>query len=384
MSRSSITRAITWGLVVFVSMSCRNACDAQCHTIHTHAWEGVCGGHVSVVDCPGDSVIWSNGASGWTAYLDPGSYSYTVYQGGAVFYSGYANVQTVGWDFADSIHGLPWGWSYAITGNAFVNYCGTTMYDHSCCVPEGADVYLLQDGVNILYLPCVNCTDIWCVSTSFIIHEVPYGHQYVVCISDPSCAGTCATDQPITVPSCGNLELVTSISGTIAGENNGSIELVEAIPDTTEPYPIQAPVMGSISLTELSSGLLVGTQLTNAGSALWTGLDTGYYVLYFQPDAGCQSAWDTLYVPAETSTGMDRLGGPALSARPTITDGTLVLSSSISDQPVHIRIVDMHGRTILTTMLRPGPLSVDALLPGAYLLVAAQGEVLLRSRFVKR
>lgn len=361
---------------------------AQCHTIRTHAFEGVCGGHVSVMDCPGDSVIWDNGATGWEVDLDPGSYSYTVYQGGSVVYSGYTSVQTVGWSFAGSIHGTPWGGGgpgYDITGNAFVNYCGTQMYDHVCCVPSGADVYLLQDGMNFTGSPCLNCTNIWCVSTSFIFYEVPYGHQYVVCIDDPSCAGTCAMDEPVIVASCANLELVTSVLPSTPGGSTGVIELIEAIPDTTEPYPISSPVLGTITLFALPSNQQVGQGIYNTGGALWSDLDTGYYVISFQPDAGCQTAYDTLYVPAEMNTGSIGVAvAPALRIAPTVTDGMLLLSSSAGSAPVHVRIVDIRGRTVAMMVVPPGPLSVEGLAQGSYVLVATQGEMIFRNRFIKR
>ena len=358
---------------------------AQCAPYIAHAFPGVCDGQVSL-ECEVDSVVWSTGEVSNTLYAPAGTYSYTAYLNGAVVSANSVTIESNGWNFNGSIHGMAWGSTYAITGNASVAHCGTSIYNFPCCHPgsAGTDVYLLQDGVNTLQQPCVICTDVSCTNATFIFQEVQYGHQYVVCISDPACMGTCATDEPIVVPSCANLELGSLITSSIPGQNTGSIELIAAIPDTTEPYPIEAPVTGTISLSWLD-GTPVGSTLLNAGSGLWTGLDTGWYVLSFQPDAGCQAARDTLYVPAETNTGVVRLPSiHVLSIAPTVTDAALRISSSAGSAPVRIRILDIHGRTLVTALAPPGLLSIESLPPGAYVLIASQGEATLRARFIKR
>ncbi|MBP6392353.1 MAG: hypothetical protein KA352_15785, partial [Flavobacteriales bacterium] len=162
--------------------------------------------------------------------------------------------------------------------------------------------------------------------------------------------------------------------------------LVEAVPDTTEPYPIHAPVVGTITLYEgLTGSSTVGGVVASSVSRTWSALDTGYYRVEFAPDAGCQIAMDTIYVPAVLNVGdIEEHITSALSLASSITDETLMLRSRDPAERISITVRDACGRTVLETSAALGPFSVERLVPGPYFLTAVQGREELRARFIKR
>lgn len=361
--------------------------QGSCVSHLVHAFPGVCEGGIWL-ECDGvDSVVWSNGQSGFSVNGPPGTYSYDAYSGGELVYSSLAVIESHGWEFMD-ISGHPGSTGFWLHGSADIAYCGTSIWNSPCCSPEpgAVQIFAIQDGLVPITGPCIMCTNYPCFGTTFMFTELEYGHEYCVRLVDSQCGVTLdATEQCVIAHSCANLALDVSVLPSIPGGSTGVIELIEAIPDTTEPYPISSPVLGTITLFSLPSYQQVGQGIYNTGVALWNDLDTGYYVISFQPDAGCQAAYDTLYVPAEMNTGAFGVAvAPALRIAPTVTDGMLLLSSSAGSAPVHVRIVDIRGRTVAMMVVPPGPLSVEGLAQGSYVLVATQGEIIFRNRFIKR
>lgn len=364
------------------------AVQGQCIAHRVHAFPDVCDGAIWL-ECSVavDSIVWSDGQVGFAIQGTAGTYSYEAYDNGAIVASGAPVIQSNGW-VIEGIDSYSSDFGFHLLGWASIAHCATSIYESPCCLPgqEDVQVFAVQDGVLPIGPPCSGCANYGCYGTTFMWSQLEFGHEYCVRVVDSHCGVTVdATDQCVIAHSCEGLVLETQVLPSLPGDNTGVIELIEAVPDTTEPYPIYSPVLGMINLISLTEGQPVGVPLINAGTAIWTGLDTGWYVVEFHPNPVCQIARDTLYVPPETNTAVgNEAMRPVLRMAPTLTDGTLRLSSSTGTAPINVRIVDGHGRTVLTGALTPGPFSIEALPPGPYVLVATQGQALLRSRFIKR
>lgn len=359
----------------------------QCDFFTVAAIAGSCEGSINA-SCPSnvDSMVWSDGHVDFTQHGPVGSYGYEVYAGGSVIASGTRPIPSASWTFADI--GTLWSslGHFWLEGSVSMNYCNSVYYA-PCCQPEFGETQIsaIQDGLVEITSPCTGCTP-GCIGGSFLFSDLPPGHQYCLRLTDPVCGITIdLTDQCFVANSCAHLQLNTQISGSVPGENSGVIELLEAIPDTTEPYPIYSPVLGLARLWIGLDWFNYVEQYNNVGSASWNGLDTGYYVLEFAPDAGCQTRFDTLYVQAESNTDLlPGLSRPTLNVRPTVTDEFLLISSSARTTLLQARIIDIHGRIVSTIAMPPGSLSVEGLAPGPYILAVEQGGSMLRSRFIKR
>ena len=362
----------------------------QCQVLQIgHEFPGVCLGHVWL-DCSGvDSVVWSNGSQAFVLTAPAGSYSFSAYSNGVFVGSGGASIESHGWELDGGGFGGATGNSqFLISGWPWIPYCNTSIFNSPCCSPQQpVEVFLVQDGVTVMQPACMGCHNAQCSGGTTLFHDVPCGHEYTFRIVDPDCAGTYdILSSPIIAPNNANLYLDTLVVGSIPGLNTGSITLLEAIPDTTEPFPIHSPVTGTIYLFEgLVGSNPVGPYFTEALSGIWNALDTGYYRLQFTPNLGCQTIVDTIYVPAVLNVGEKEPPiTSALSIAPSITDMTLTLRSKGSAERVWIIIRDAYGRVVLEASDTPGPFSVERLVPGPYFLTAVQGREELRARFIKR
>lgn len=348
----------------------------------SHAFPGACGGGITVNGA--DSVHWSTGDTGPVLLAPPGTYGLEVYVDGAIVMEGTRTIELNGWEF--ELTTIPSWDGLQISGPVSVQHCGTSIFNVPCCTPdpEQTTVFVLQDGQP--YTPtgtCMGCTDVFCAYTLVMITGLPYGHVYNVGLNDPTCAGA-ALSMDILAPSCANLELVTVVTATQPGQATGSIVVEEAIPDPTEPLPIEAPVAGMFLLIDLGTQTPIGPPQTGT-SAEWTGLAAGTYGVQLVPDAGCQAALDTVVVTDGLNTGLaGSPTGPRLGIAPSVTDAWLQVSGG-GAAPVHVRIIDPNGRVVREVQVPPSsPIAVGALAPGTYVAELRQGDVVERVRFVRR
>ena len=383
-----------WGnlaLALFLVAGLRTVCPSQwsCEVHTTNAIPSVCDGNIYLLNCQSqyDSVVWSNGNVGYACSGPPGSYSFEAWMNGAVVFSGTRTIQSLGWQF-DPVVGYPTlDGGYWIMGGAYVPFCGTSAYIAPCCMPQPADVelYLVQDGLNEIQDPCVQCHDHPCYGATVIFTEVPCGHEYYIRLVDAACAGQVDdTLHTIIVHNNANLILDTAVTGSVPGFNTGSIELLEAVPDTTELFPIYGPVTGTAVLYEGLSSSNIVAQYPGVTDAIWTDLDTGYYRVCFAPDSGCQVICDTLYVPAVQGNGVSESASmDALSLVPTATTGMLTLRSWNGLAVADITITDALGRDVSRMRMAPGPFSVEHFPRGIYVLTAVQVNERLRVLFLR-
>ncbi len=361
----------------------------QCTLHSTNQIPGVCDGTLYLWDCQGtspDSVVWSNGDVGVCQAL-PGTYAYQAWLNGSVVQAGSGTIGSYGWELDLQFTGLSQNFVYGLVGGLSIPYCSTSSTITPCCDPQADDleVYLVQDSVNLIQDPCIGCHDHWCAPGSLAFFQIPCGHTYWVRLVDSACVGQVDfTQQSFIVHNNANLILDTAVTGSVPGFNTGSVELIEAVPDTTELYPIYGPVTGTAVLYEGLNGSSIVAQYSGVTDAIWTDLDTGYYRVCFAPDSGCQVICDTLYVPAVPGNGVaESQSTDALSLVPTATPGILTLLSQNGSAVADITITDALGREVTRLRIVPGPFSVEQLPRGVYVLTAVQGSERLRVRFLK-
>ncbi len=357
----------------------------QCISHVVHTFPGVCEEGTIWLECfsPPDSIVWANGTTGLAITGPPGTYPYQAYSAGEVVSSGEPAIEAHGWVFGGP-NSYSTVYGFQLSGSASVAYCGTSNWNFPCCAPDDVSILLIQDGTTPITGPCIGCIDYPCSGGAFMFSQLPYGHEYCVRLVDPACAGIVEPESLCVIaPNCANLSLVTTVQASIPGGSTGVIELIEAIPDTTEVYPIFAPVSGASVLYHMP-GYEQVNPVQDGTSAIWTALDTGYYLLQFTPVAMCQVQEITLYVPAGTNTSVPLNQVPDLAVSPTVTDGDLYLSCTEASTPVRLRIVDGRGRTVSSALRAAGRFSIQDLAPGPYLILAEQGEQQVVTRIVKR
>lgn len=362
--------------------------------VHTHhAFQGVCDGY-AYYDEFADSVVWSTGFVGWMlADLAPENYGFTAYLNGQVVNQGAFDVELVGWHISLIADPYSSPGLVLFTGQLEVPHCADQIFDGLCCDPDPSQTSLLvlQDGeayqlAEVIFpelneeAECAGCEQVQCDYSLFGFYAPP-GHLYTVGVNDQLCAGLVMADTSIITPSCGNLELVIEETDTETGQSDGSVAFIEAIPDTTEPFAIAAPVTGTAFLYLLPDGVLMG-MFENAASAMWEGLAQGDYLLVFMPDAFCQTHSAQVHVGGTTDLS-DRPGTGGLRIYPAVADRHIQVASE-STLPVDVRIMDIHGRVVLNERTMTGPLPLQFLVPGTYLLLAQQGDWVLRTRFLKQ
>lgn len=357
-----------------------------------HAFSNVCQGYM-YYDEPVDSVVWSTGAVGPELFnVPPGNYGFTAYVNGQVVNQGNPVVEEVGWNFflvADP---------YSYPGHAFISvtlevpHCVSQIFTDVCCHPDPAqtNIVVYQDGMEYpttdvpIWITedgdCNGCSSVNC-DYGLALFLAPPGHEYTIGVNDATCAGLVMADTSVIANSCANLQLLTEVVDASPGQMDGTITFVEAVPDPTEPYPIEAPVSGTVQLIQMPDGVLMG-EFPNATTAQWTGLPTGEYVLYFIPDQPCQP--HTVPVLVGTATGLgDVQPVSTLRLFPTVADHSIQLASTVSS-PIHLRITDVRGRMVMNQRIPAGSFSVDHLTPGMYGVLAEQDGSVLRTRFIKR
>ncbi|HMN04519.1 MAG TPA: T9SS type A sorting domain-containing protein [Flavobacteriales bacterium] len=359
-----------------------------------HAFPDVCNGFI-IFDPPlSGNPVWipSNGVTqvnaGYVTFENPGTYElWEDVDGEMVFVDEYT-IQSNGWELDVSMVNTFAG--VMVSGSVGIRYCGgISPFNIPCCSPDEAQTELLfyQDGepmdMSGMGCPIPNCTVTCMEGQNFIYHWLDYGHEYQVAINDPVCAGLVLS--PITVAhSCANLDVVTEVVSSTQGQANGSITMVEAIPDPNEPFPITAPVIGDallISLADPNDPTPV-EMFEGVGSAIWTGLETGFYILSFSPDQICQPYSDTIFV--DLSVGMDGHGSdPRMRIFPTVVEQALFFMAE-DGQPSNIDIRDVQGRMVMHAAVTPGPVQVEQLPQGMYTVDLRQGDRLLRTRFIKQ
>ena len=365
---------------------------AQGMHVH-HAFANACNGYM-YYDESVDSVVWSTGHVGPTLDdLPPGSYGFTAYQNGVVVNEGVREVELVEWSIGFSADPSLYANAFFMSGTLEVPHCVSQIFSGVCCMPDPEQTVLtvFQDGepYSLTEVPgieldqigeCAGCVQLECAWWVYMF-IAPAGHVYTLGLNDPVCQGLVMLDTVFVAHSCENLQLVTEVADANGGQANGSVTFVEAIPDPSEPYPIEAPVSGTASLYRMEDGHLEG-YFQNAVSAQWEGLSEGAYLLTFTPDAACPM--QSTIIQVGTTTSID---GPAdrssLGLFPTVTDGPIQLVSSSMD-PVHLRIIDAQGRVVRNESRVPGSFFVDDLATGVHILIAEQGPNRLRARFIKR
>lgn len=346
-----------------------------------HAFPNVCEGRIQVVGSGFDQVVWSTGDEGPTLNASPGVYGFTIYDDGLVVLQDEREIALNGWQV--DVHALPLFDGVQLSGTVGLQHCGTSIFNSPCCVPvpELTSFKVLQDGEPYLPDQCLGCSNIQCAYGLVIVSGLPYGHVYTYSLNDPTCAGEVAAGT-VTAYGCANLQLELDIEDAVGGGSTGSITVIEAIPDPTEPMPITAPVMGTFRLFNNISGEPVG-DIQTGGTANWPELPAGEYLIAFSPDQFCQTSNQIITI--NDGAAVEEIERSLVELFPRIADDHVALSSSVGDASVEVSIIDLKGRVVvLIPQVAPARIPVGMLAAGPYVLVARRGGEVFRARFIKR
>ncbi len=361
---------------------------AQCtggdHIYHPF---GSCTAGYIALACPDeiDSVVWSNGQVGFEAHLTPGVYAWQAYANGEVVQSSSGiEIVQLAWSISDVQNYWMDNTGFTISGWAEVPWCGTSAWNAPCCSPESELTYmrLVQDGTTeITTGPCAGCDSMPCHGSTFRFGGVPTGHSYTVRLYDLGCGNMVDDTTQIIAHACDSLKLVVETTGTPPGNLQGAIVLVEAQPDTTEPYPLQAPVSGVAALYRGLEGWdMVGTMI-NGSSATWAGLDTGYYRVVFTPDAACNRITETVHISVPVGLE-DPTHSPKVAISQTDDPGKIMVRVE-NGVPVQVRMFSALGQEVAIRKLGGGLYDIGALPMGMYVVKFHVGSAIHSCKFVR-
>jgi hypothetical protein len=373
---------------VFLPLFATGQCDLTLNKYHPF---GSCAEgqvHVSGGCEPGtmDSLVWSNGQTGYqVSGLAPGTHNLRIYNEGEVIQTLEFEIVQLAWTLTEPLTSIMGG-APAISGWADVQWCNTSAWNHPCCVPVPEQTYvrLVQDGTTeITTEGCMGCESMPCTGSTFMFNNVPAGHSYHIRLYDLACGNVVDYTTTIVVHSADNLELLHEVIGTEPGAMQGEVHLLEAVPDPTEPYPLQAPVIGTAKLYRGLEGWdMAGEEYESVASATWTGLDTGYYRLEFTPDLVSTQVTRTVYVSFPTSIGDGVPAvGPALLVGLTEDPGRITVRVA-GGTATHVELLDALGRSLPIRKLADGSYNIGAALPGTYLVRAMVDGSMVSAKFI--
>ena len=342
------------------------------------------------VSCPGntvDSIVWSNGQVGIANDgLTPGIHSWQAYADGEVVQTRTFEVGQRAW----AISGLNSYWmnsGFTISGWTEVDGGACTSNFHGlCCGPVDTLTYvrLVQDGVVELNPEaCVGCDELPCFGHMIWFSGVPTGHTYTVRLYDLACGNVIDLQAMLVAHSCDNLALSIEEVGTEPDAMTGEVHLLEAVPDATEPLPLQGTVTGTARLLRGLDGFeQVGDVFNGVASASWTDLDTGYYRVSFIPDAQCNHVTQVVHVSTSTAIGPEtQAPGAALQVGLT-ADRDRITVRTAQGTATHVEMLDALGRTVPIRKLADGSYHIGATAPGTYLLRAMVSGSMATAKFI--
>lgn len=337
-----------------------------------------------------DSIVWSTGHVGFALTAAPGVYSYTGYSNGVSYGPDTTEILQLNWDWYTTQFWANVG-RPIFNLHAEVPYYGTQIYQSPCCGPQQFDCVaeLYQDGIMIesydnWFIPpgLPGGSSVGMVAFTNTVGGgptgYPAGHQYHIKFIDNGCGHVLYSDTT-TAFSCSNMSLDLQVVPSLTNASNGIIELIKAVPDTTEAFPIYSPVFSStILLSKIyPSPINISLVNSNVDSYTWSGLDTGYYEICFIPEQNCSMVCDTVFVPNSPTSIIEQ------------NDASHIYYSSAdqhlySSVPVkQLKIWDANGKQVRLPMATGAAIDLSSLLDGLYLYeVFSQSGEITRGRFV--
>lgn len=346
--------------------------------------------------CTGvDSVVWSNGQVGFEAHLPTGTYDWQAYQDGQVVQTFPFEMKQLGWGL--SLSASYWqgggfaisGWGevgeYSDTGFVQGAYCDVSAYHGPCCNPVDSltHVRLVQDGaVELDPVNCMGCDSLPCYGHMVWFGNVPTGHSYHLRLHDLACGQVVDDSTQVIAHACDNLGLSIEAVGTPPGAMEGEVHLLEAVPDTTEPYPLHAPVAGSAAIYRGLDGWdPAGTTYNSVATASWTGLDTGFYRVVFTPDAGCNQVTDTVLVSLPSGVVEN---GPQAALQVVRTNAPdRIMVHVRGGVAARVRLFNATGQEVPVRKVEGDLYDIGAVPPGVYLVKVDVGDAVLSAKFLQ-
>jgi len=312
------------------------------------------------------SFLWDGGSTDWQAFgLPVGTHTVALYVNGLEVQTLTFEVEQLEWELNQAV--FPYLGAVSVSMWAEVPYCGTSIFDYHSCPPdpEQTVVYLLQDGVAIDSLSPVGC-----LATQHEWSGLPFGYTYQLHLVDHGACGSEAWGAAMETWTCAGADVVMDMQASTG--SNGSVEVLEVMPDPTSFNPPSGPLEGTFRLWSLPDYTQVGAEQTGT-TAFWDALAPGDYEVLFTPDLLCDPVITPVTVELASSMGERALNGLVLWPQPA--RNTLHWNGTVD----HVRITDLHGR-LLQQASNTDRVDVSTLAPGIYLLLA---EGRGATRFVK-
>lgn len=369
----------------------------QCGMFYRYHPFGTCTEGWVDINCsvPMDSIVWSTGdvmlTLGSSPALPPGTHTWQVYSSGEVIQTGEVEMEQLEWQIADAHLSWTGGGAMISVGAVEVPYC-TSMSQTPCCVPVDSLTYLrlVQDGATEMVTEsCYGCTGYnWgngpCgYPGASWFANVPTGHTYTVRLYDLACGNVIDLQAMLVAHSCDNLVLSIEEVGTEPNAMTGEVHLLEAVPDVTEPLPLQGTVTGTARLLRGLDGFeQVGDVLNGVASASWTDLDTGYYRVSFIPDAQCNHVTQVVHVSTSTSIGPEAEAPGAVLQVGLTADRDRITVRTTQGIASHVEMLDALGRKVPIRKLADGPYHIGAAVPGTYIVRAMVSGAMVTAKFI--
>ncbi len=371
-------RRIAW--LPFAVLCQPLTCMAQVEAHVHHAFPDVCDGSIIIMGSGFDEVVWSTGDTGPELFAPPGEYGFSVFDNGDLVLEGVRTIGSNGWEV--EVQAIPVFDGIQLSGTVELAHCGTSIFNAPCCTPDPAQTtfVVFQDGTPYMPTECIGCSNIQCAYGLVMVSGLPYGHVYTYAINDPACSGLVSYGA-ITAHSCANLQLELEVADAIGG-STGSIGILEVVPDPTEPLPLSTPVTGVFRLFDNMSGEPVG-DAQEGGTALWTDLAPGEYMVVFISAELCQPNTRVVSISGATTTEEHVKG--SVDLYPRVAADFIALTLTGGPGTVDVDIFDMKGRRVLrSSRVSSARIPVSQLAPGPYVVMASGTGEVLRARFIKQ
>lgn len=310
-----------------------------------------------------DAYLWDNGNTGaYSGDLAVGDHQVICYIGGVAVDTNQFTIEQSEWVLNQTVLGNA-GETVEVDIWAEVQpYGAGGIWNDLACPPVSSSTkaILFQDGMAVDTLTNVNK-----VGSMKQWDNLPYGHAYHVKVVDLGPCGSYTEAPDVQTYVLDGGQFVMNVHAAANGAN-GSIEVLDYIPDPLALPALPAELTGNVRLAQYPSEDYIGSR--PLGSALWDNLGTGYYHVYFGPsDIVATSADTVVFVDFATGFGAPRTG----------PDDALVVWPQPATTEIHwraikagdVQVIDHRGR-IVAHGPNEGKLNVSDLPSGVYVLRA--------------
>ena len=337
---------------------------SQCNVIRHHPLYPDTLGMAYVNTCDVDGLLWDDGSTDGSVTLSVGPHWLVRMNDGVVIDTVHFDILQLNWGLGQNVYTL--GGLVAVSVIADVPFCGNQIYDWPTCMPDPSTttIRLLQDGIpidSIAQVSCLYTFEEWLL--------LPFGHTYQTQLIDVGCASSVNGDV-IQTFMIGEPELELEIT---EGTGSNSIEVLQVLPSSYSPEPVDSLLSGSFALFQHPDGHPNG-EPQNGMNAIWTNVASGEYTILFTPDLVAPPIGVQVSIGGATSM-LEEIDQEELFIWPNPAEDFVDLSRVCEK----IHVMDPLGR-ILITANNTSRIETRNLAGGHYIIMIGDGR---RMSFIK-